>query len=181
MNFKYKALLTIAPAIFILDQLTKWLVVKNIQLYTAVPVIPGYFDLVHYKNPGAAFGMLANLGESFRQPFFYAVTVVAMVIFVIFFVKLPKQARILPVAISLVFGGIAGNILDRIRFGMVTDFLSFHIQDKVWDWNVGSWHVHVPLNWPAFNVADSAITIAMFLLVISVFKTERGEYETDTF
>jgi signal peptidase II len=125
--------------------------------------------------------MLAQWGESFRQPFFYAVTVVAVVIFFIFFLKLPKQARILPVAISLVFGGIAGNILDRIRFGMVTDFLSFHIQDKVLDWNIGGWHLHVPLSWPAFNVADSAITIAMLLLVISVFKTERGKHETDTF
>ncbi|MFH1874436.1 MAG: signal peptidase II [Pseudomonadota bacterium] len=174
MQFKYKVLLIITPLVFLFDQLTKWLVIKNIPLFGKIPIIAGYLDLVHYQNPGAAFGMFAQAAPGFRQPFFYIVTVVAIIIFAIYFLKLSKESRLLPITFSLIFGGIAGNIIDRIRVGAVTDFISVHIQYKVVNWTLWGKNISIPLDWPAFNVADSAITIAMCLLIISVFKTDRG-------
>lgn len=170
MKYKYKMLLIITPLVFILDQFTKWLVIKCIPSQGSISIIPNYVDLVFVRNPGAAFGMLAGLSDQFRNIFFFAVAVVAVIVLSVFYKRLSLKARLLPLAISLVFGGIFGNILDRIRFGEVTDFVSVHIRDVVIDWTIFKWHLHVPLNWPAFNVADSAITIAMVLLVISAFR-----------
>lgn len=172
MSFKHKALLIITPLVFILDQLTKWLIIKYIPLKEGVSVIPGYFDLVHFQNAGAAFGMFSNLPEGFRQYFFYIVAVIAVIILVVFYWQYKARNKLLPIAIALVLGGIAGNILDRIRFGAVTDFISLHIRDAAFNLNLGGRQINIPLDWPAFNVADSAITIAMFLLIISAFGKE---------
>ena len=174
MSFKYKALLIITPLIFVLDQLTKWLVIAYIPLNEGIPIISGYFDIVHFQNKGAAFGMLANLPEGFRQYFFYIVAIIAVIILAVFYWRFSEKTKLLPVAVALVFGGIAGNILDRIRLGAVTDFISFYIKDAAINLSLGKWHLHLPLDWPAFNVADSAITVAMLLLIISAFKTERS-------
>lgn len=162
MSFKYKSLLIIAPLIFLFDQLTKHLVSMEIALGQGIPVIPGFFDIVHYTNAGAAFGFLAGAHDSWRTPFFYIISVVALAGIVFYIKKLPDNERLAPFALSLVVGAIFGNGLDRLRFGAVTDFLSVHVGDKV------LWGAH--LEWPAFNVADSAITIAMVLLVISAFR-----------
>jgi len=173
MTFKYKALLFITPFVFILDQLTKWLARKYIPLHNAIPVIPGYFDLVHFQNKGAAFGMFSGMGERFRLYFFYIVAVLAVVVLAVFFVRL-AAGRLLPVAISLIFGGIAGNTTDRIKFGTVTDFISVHIRDVVTNFEAFGRQFNIPLDWPAFNIADSAITVAMFCLIISAFRAEGG-------
>jgi len=175
MSFKYKALFIITPLVFIIDQLTKWLVTMYIPFQGSVPVISGYLDLVFFRNPGAAFGMFASFGDDFRKYFFFIVAVIAVIFLAVFFAHLKKEARMLPVAISLVFAGIAGNIMDRIRFGEVTDFISVHIRDVVLDFTIFSRHMHIPLNWPAFNVADSAITVAMFMLVITAFRSDGRE------
>jgi signal peptidase II len=174
MIFKYRALLIVTPVVFFLDQLTKWLVRKYIPLHEAVPVVRGYFDIVHYENKGAAFGMFSGAGGEFRLYFFYVVSVLAVIILAGFFVKL-AGGRLLPIAVSLIFGGIAGNTTDRIRFGTVTDFISVHISDLAWNFNIFGRQFDIPLEWPAFNVADSAITVAMFCLIIYAFKTERGD------
>jgi len=81
----------------------------------------------------------------------------------------------MPITLSLIFGGIIGNLCDRLRFGAVTDFLSIHIRDVVVDFTIWARHIHVSLNWPAFNVADSSITVAMFLLIIMAFRQQKGE------
>lgn len=174
MGFKYKSLLIITPLVFILDQVTKWLVRKNIPLYEAIPVIPGYFDLVHYQNKGAAFGMFSGMNEQFRMYFFHIVAVLAVIILAVFFVRL-AGGRLLPVAISLIFGGIAGNTADRIIFGTVTDFISVHIRDIVLNFEIIGRQFRIPLDWPAFNAADSAITVAMFCLIVSAFRVERSD------
>lgn len=174
IQFKYKALLIITPVVFFLDQLTKWLVGKHIPLHDAIPVIPGYFDLVHYQNKGAAFGMFSGMSDEFRMYFFHIVAVLAVIILAVFFVRL-AGGWLLPVAISLIFGGIAGNTADRIRLGTVTDFISVHIRDVVWNFEVFGRQFNIPLDWPAFNIADSAITVAMFCLIISAFRTEGSD------
>lgn len=173
MRFKFKALFIITPLVLFLDQLTKWLVIRHIPFGGSIPVIPGYFDLVFYKNTGAAFGMLSSFGEGGKQYFFYIVAAVAVVVLSTFYSKIKDEARMLPTAIALVFAGIAGNIIDRIRFGAVTDFLSFHIKDAVLSLDLWGWRMHLPLDWPAFNVADAAITVAMCMLLITAFRAEK--------
>ncbi len=174
MRFKHK-ILVITPVIFTLDQLTKWLVIKNIPLGNAVSVIPGYLDIVHLKNTGAAFGIFAGAPDGFRQWFFYLVAAVAVIFLAGFYSRMKDDARALPTAIALIFAGIAGNIIDRMRFGAVTDFISVHVRDVVLSGELFGYQLQVPLDWPAFNVADSAITVSMALLLITAFKKERRD------
>ncbi|MFH0800117.1 MAG: signal peptidase II [Pseudomonadota bacterium] len=173
MKTKYKLLLIIAPAVFILDQVTKFAVSASLEAGSRYPVIAGFFDLVHFQNTGAAFGLFSEVGASFRVPFFYAVAVAAVVLLAMFYRTLGEDERLLPVALALVFGGIAGNVMDRLRLGAVTDFLSFHIGDRSLDFALLGIQRHIGLEWPAFNVADSAITIAMLFLLCSAF-SRRG-------
>jgi len=161
-----------APAIFLLDQVTKLVIVDAVDFGARVPVIPGFFDIVNFRNTGAAFGMFSGLSDSVRGPFFFTVAVIAVVLMVLLFRSLSDRERIMPMALSLVFAGIAGNILDRIRLGSVVDFLSFHIGDAVLDFQAFGRHVSIPLEWPAFNVADSAITTAMVLILISAVRRQ---------
>ena len=158
MVYKYKILLILAPAVFFLDQFTKYLVLQHIGFGDVIPIISGYFDLVHVRNAGAAFGLLSSLGDSFRNPFFYGISVIAIFVLASLFKNLDENNRFFPVLLSLIFGGVLGNLTDRIRFGNVVDFLSFHIQDKIL-WGIS-------LEWPSFNVADSAITVSMVFLAI---------------
>lgn len=174
MSTKYKILVTVAPAVFMLDQFTKLLIVATQDIGNRIPVIRGYFDIVHFRNEGAAFGMLAGAHDDFRAPFFFIVAIVAVVALAFFYRTLKDNEKLMPLAISLVFGGIAGNILDRIRLGSVVDFLSFHIGHGAWDFAIFGNQVHIPLEWPAFNVADSAITAAMILILYSTFFHKRG-------
>lgn len=173
MKFKYKILLAVAPAVFVLDQITKLAVLKWIELGDRIPVIPGFFDLVHFRNTGAAFGILSDAHHSFRIPFFYIVAVVATVVLAFFYRSLPDREKLMPWAFSLVFAGIAGNIVDRIFLGSVVDFLSFHVGNAALDFTLFGAARHIPLEWPAFNVADSAITVAMALLVWSAIRGGR--------
>lgn len=166
MQYKYKTFLLITPLIVVLDQFTKYLVLQNLAFHEAIPVIPGYFDLVHVRNYGAAFGMLSSLGSGFRNPFFYGISAIAIFVLASLFKNLDAKDRFYSPILSLISGGVLGNLIDRIRFGNVVDFLSFHIQDKqVWG---------MALEWPAFNVADSAITVSMVVLAIHFVKKGQG-------
>lgn len=162
MPAKYKILLILGPTVFLFDLLTKWLVLKYIPIGGSIAVIPNFFDLVHVRNTGAAFGMLASLGEAIRVPFFYGISALALIILVYCFRTLDSANRIYPWALSLISAGVLGNLLDRIRFGSVVDFVSLHVGDKMVS--------GVELRWPAFNVADSAITVAMVLLIAHALK-----------
>lgn len=173
MSFKYKLLLLVSPAIVLLDQFTKWLILKNVPLYDSIPVIPGFFDIVHVRNTGAAFGMLASSDAGFREPFFYIVAVVAVVILINMLRKLSPQDKVMAWVVALVAGGLVGNLIDRLRFGNVVDFLSFHWRDAVANWSFFGRAVSFRWEWPSFNVADSAITIAMMLLVVQMLFIEK--------
>ena len=162
LPYKYKTLLWIAPLVLLLDQLTKFFIVKTLSIGQELPVVPGIFDIVHYRNAGAAFGMLANLDVWVRDPFFYGISAVALLAMIIIFRHLDLADHFFPYPLSLITGGILGNFVDRVRFGNVVDFLSFHI----YDWKFGS----IPLEWPAFNVADSAITVSMVLLAAHMLR-----------
>lgn len=139
-----------ASAIIVLDQITKAVITAHFALHEVLPVIPGFFNLVHVLNPGAAFGFLANASETFRYVFFTGVTVLAAGLIIFYLVKSRPRNLILAGSLTLIFGGAVGNLIDRLRVGAVVDFL---------DVFVGSLH------WPAFNVADSAITVGAILMI----------------
>ncbi len=137
------------------DQLSKWLVVRGLARHENVAVVPGFFDLTHIVNYGAAFGFLnTGPGSPWRTVFFVTVALAALMAMTVILRRTPKRSLTLTLAIGLVAGGAAGNLIDRVRLGYVVDFLDFYI---------GSHH------WPAFNVADSAITVGVGLLLLDNF------------
>lgn len=170
MMFKYRCLLIISPLIVVADQCTKLWIRAAIPQQGSVTIIPGYFDLVHVMNTGAAFGMLAGAATQWRTIFFGGIAGVALIGIGFFLTRLDPRERLLPCIFSLVVGGIIGNIIDRLRFGAVTDFLSVHWRNTFVNWRWGPLHLHFPLEWPAFNIADSAITVSMLLLAWQVVK-----------
>ncbi len=150
---KYLRLGLIAGAVIIADQITKFIILRDVGLHTTIPVIPGFFQITHVQNPGGAFGFLANQSALVRGILFLAVSTVAVGLVAWFYHKTPPTHRWLAAGFALIFGGAIGNLIDRVRLGRVVDFLDFFI---------GRWH------WPAFNVADSAITVGITIFVIHV-------------
>ena len=148
--------LSLAALVLLADQATKWLVLQTMPLGDVIP-ITGFFNLVHVRNPGAAFSFLADAGGWQRWLFaFFAIGVSAVLIVMIR--KAPDQ-RLFCLAAALIIGGAIGNLIDRLVFGEVIDFLDFF-------WN--QWH------WPAFNLADSAITVGAVMLALDMFKSEKS-------
>jgi signal peptidase II len=139
-----------AAGVVVLDQATKALVLARLALYESVVVLPDFFNLTHVRNPGAAFGLFAGRAASFRTPFFLVATLVALVVILIALKRIGPGERWKRFALALVFGGALGNLVDRLRWGEVVDFL-----DVFWR----TYH------WPAFNVADSAITVGVGVLL----------------
>lgn len=139
--------LWLAFAVIVADHLTKWWVSSALNYQEAVPVLP-YFSLVLVHNTGAAFSFLADAG-GWQRWFFIAVGVIATVIIVRLLKHHAHEPR-LALALALVLGGALGNVIDRVALGYVVDFLYFHYRD---------------LAWPAFNVADSAITVGAVMLI----------------
>jgi len=163
MSRKPLFLVLISGSTIALDQLTKLQVQKHFSLHESLPILEGFFSLTYILNPGAAFGFLADQGETFRAIFFLVVSVIALGLLASFFRQTPEDEPLALGAISLLFGGAIGNLIDRVRLGEVVDFLDFYI---------GQHH------WPAFNVADSAITVGISFLMIHLFlekKQEKGD------
>ncbi|OGQ58853.1 MAG: signal peptidase II [Deltaproteobacteria bacterium RIFCSPLOWO2_02_FULL_53_8] len=146
-----KILIAIAAAIAIVDQITKAAVLARLFFTESVSVIPGLFNLVHYRNPGAAFSILSSGGTG-RTVFLLTTSIVALII--IGFIARQARGGLQGAALGLIAGGALGNLVDRVRFGYVVDFLDFYI---------GGYH------WPAFNVADSAITTGAILAVFAFY------------
>jgi signal peptidase II len=165
MKKKYKLFMFTAALILIADQVTKLAILRGLELGARVPIIGGFFDIVHFRNTGAAFGMFSNMPDGLRVPLFYGISVVAAALIILYLRSLKDDELGMAFALSLVFGGMIGNVFDRIRLGSVVDFLSLHIGDRILDISFLGWAWKVPLEWPAFNVADSAITVAIFILL----------------
>jgi len=142
--------LWLSVVVAVADQATKYLVVKAMEPYAAVPVIEGFFNLVLAFNTGAAFSFLSNAG-GWQVWLLSILAVVIVAVLVVWLGRLGPGERWTAVALSLVIGGAVGNLIDRVRLGHVVDFLDFY---------VGEWH------WPAFNVADSAIFVGVVVLLL---------------
>jgi len=155
--------LVIAVSIFALDRVTKAAISSGMPLHTSENIIPGFFDLVHARNTGVAFSMFSDASpfiKSFLIPLFSAAAVV-MVLVLLW--KSDPAARRLRYALVVILSGAAGNLYERAVYGYVVDFLDVY---------VGTYH------WPAFNVADSAITIGAGLLLLDSVRGAAEEPET---
>ena len=147
MSISFLRSLAIATIILLLDQLSKWSALSNLKLGVPEPVLP-FMNWLLLLNPGAAFSFLAQ-GSGWQRWFFTIVGLVACV-YIVWLLRKSQNDKILCVALSLILGGALGNVLDRIMYGAVVDFIDLHY---------ANWH------WPAFNIADSAICIGAALII----------------
>ncbi|MGH9498989.1 MAG: signal peptidase II [Terriglobales bacterium] len=143
----------IALLIVCLDRLTKWMVAKNISLHDSVPVVPGFFRLTHVENRGAAFGLFADSPEQWKIAMLVLFSIVALIVVLALLWRNSHAMTSTGIGLALILGGAVGNLWDRLLNGRVVDFLLFY---------VGQYQ------WPAFNVADSAIVCGAGLLVIEI-------------
>jgi len=160
--FRFRLLLIVSLAVLTLDQATKFYIDNRFALYESATVFENFFHITYVRNKGAAFGILAN--NAFRVPFFITVASIAVIGILWYLRKLGEGQKLHVLALSLIFSGAVGNLIDRIRLGEVIDFLDVH------------WYRH---HWPAFNVADSAICIGVGLLLLDMWRQESRKKKAD--
>ncbi|MGH7865110.1 MAG: signal peptidase II [Candidatus Binataceae bacterium] len=156
----YLVLLAIVTApIIVLDQATKLLVGAQMELGESIPIITNYLDLTYTQNPGAAFSMFANLSSQYRLAFLIALSTGAIVVLLWLLVQ-NERVSLTSFALALVLAGASGNLIDRARLGRVIDFVRVHYRE---DWS-----------YPIFNVADSAISVGVALIILGTLM-QRGD------
>lgn len=155
LSGKWKTISVWLAAIIILDQLTKVIVARTMALYQSIAIFDGLFSFTYVRNPGAAFGIFAGNAEIFRRPFLILVSILASGFIVTLLHRLDGRERGLITALTFILGGAVGNLIDRMIYGEVIDFL-----DVYWR----NYH------WPAFNVADSFITIGVAIALFRLYK-----------
>jgi signal peptidase II len=149
---KYLLLLVICFVTIVADQWTKNLVHKHFVWGESRPIVQNYFALTYVRNTGAAFGFLNKAPAAFREPFFIIVPLIAMAVILVIFIRLRDEQLLMAGSLSLVLAGAIGNLIDRLRFGFVIDFLDFHWREVY--------------HWPAFNIADACIVVGVGVLFI---------------
>ena len=160
MKYKF-CLLTLG--VLVLDHVTKWLARTKLDPERAIEVIPGYLRISYVSNTGVAFGLFRDLDSPWKPYVLAAMAIVAVVVIFVYSSRMPSSRRLLQSALAVIMGGILGNFVDRILQGYVVDFIEFHIRDNFY--------------WPTFNVADSAITVGIGLLLIDAVKNTEPDEE----
>lgn len=145
----------LAIVVFALDRWSKYLVDTRVGPYETRTVIPGFFDIVRSQNPGVAFGMFSESPDASRTLLLVLFSVVALAALAWMMWRNRHADAANRVAIALIFGGAAGNVFDRVKYGMVTDFLDFHVRNY---------------HWYVFNVADTAITVGAGLMLLGMYR-----------
>ena len=158
---RYLLLVGVSLILVALDQLTKMFVVHTMRLHESISIIEGFFSLTYIRNPGAAFGIFATTNSAFRLIFFVGTSIFALGLLGTIFYRLHPDDVWGQLTVSSIFGGAIGNLVDRLRYGEVIDFLDFH---------VSGYH------WPAFNVADSAISVGVVSLLV-IFSLDKKKEE----
>lgn len=143
--------------VIILDQFSKYVVSDLLHLYESVAVLP-FFSITLLHNPGAAFSFLAGAG-GWQRWLFTGIALVVSVVIVVWVKRLPATEKWQAAALSLILGGALGNVIDRLRLSYVVDFLDFYYRQ---------WH------WPPFNVADSAITVGVAIMLLSALRARKS-------
>jgi len=152
--------LWIVGAIAALDQVAKALVDRYLELHESRTIVEGLARLTHVQNRGAAFGILSDADLPYQSVLFSVVSVIALGAIAVYAWKLPDASRLPQTALALIMGGAVGNLIDRMRLGYVIDYVDVY------------WGRH---HWPAFNVADSAISIGVALLVLDILRSPQPE------
>lgn len=139
--------------IFLLDRVSKYFVITRMDPAETIPIVKGFFHITFVKNAGAAFGLLQD-----KKWFFVVITLVIIAVMIYFVFTMARQNMLLSLTLGLITGGAAGNLIDRLGSGLVTDFLDFR---GIWPY--------------VFNFADSAIVVGVFLLTIQIFRMEKAQ------
>ena len=160
MSGKWRNISLWLAAIVVLDQSTKIIVQRTMALYQSIPIIDGLFNLTYVRNTGAAFGIFAGSAEIFRRPFLILVSILASGFIISLLRRLEDQQKGLLSALAFVLGGAIGNLIDRIFYGEVIDFLDVYWRDY---------------HWPAFNIADSFITVGVAIALYCLYKHEGSD------
>ncbi len=143
--------LAVALIVIVLDQLTKLAVVNNVPILSRRPIVGSILRLTHIRNSGAVFGIMKGAGTYFT---FFSIVAAAVLIVVLFFAR--RASALVKISLGLVLGGAVGNLIDRLRYGAVVDFIDIGVSSN--------------LRWPCFNAADAAITIGVILLLLNSLK-----------
>jgi signal peptidase II len=155
LNRKYRLALTISACVLLFDQITKVIIDRGMALYQSLEIVPNFVHITYVRNTGAAFGFLAGSHSNLRIIFFVAISTIAIVCIFYLLKNIRSDLTAFIVSLSLILGGALGNFVDRLRMGEVIDFIDIH------------WY---QTHWPAFNVADSAITIGVVLLFLQMLR-----------
>src|SRR3972149_2294418 len=145
-------------AVVLLDQVTKAGIASKMLLYDSSIIIKGLLNLTYVRNPGAAFGFLSHAAPVFRSAFFILITVSAIGLIFYYIAMSKENEACLVFALSLILGGAVGNLIDRVRFGEVVDFIDVY------------WKTY---HWPAFNVADAAISLGAFIMIFEMLRRKK--------
>ncbi len=163
LHFHRFVLLSLVVTLIVsLDQITKAYIINTMHLHESITIIPGYFNLTYIRNPGAAFGIMGTTSSGFRLIFFFLTSLFAMGLLITIFLRLDMHDWWGQMTIASIFGGAIGNFIDRLQYGEVIDFLDFYINGY---------------HWPAFNVADSAISVGVCsLLLLFAFEKRKPKF-----
>ena len=148
---KYLTVTLVAALTIGADQLIKYFICQRLPKYSVTEVVSDYFNIVHYRNSRIAFGLLKNYGSDYKTASLIIVSCVALLLLFYLITQIKRDQNLQTWGLSLVLGGAVGNLIDRFRLGEVVDFLDFH------------WHSH---HWPAFNIADAAISVGIGLIIL---------------
>ncbi|MEM6455506.1 MAG: signal peptidase II [Acidobacteriota bacterium] len=159
--FPKRLYLLLALIVLVLDQWSKWLIEAHLPLYASIDLIPG-LNFTHVRNTGVAFGLFAAHGDAMRTAVLSGLALVTLGILGVYFRRIPRAERLLLTALGLVLGGAVGNLIDRITSGGVTDFIDVY---------VGTYH------WHTFNIADSAISVGIGVMLLHAFRPELGRVD----
>jgi len=174
-----KGIILIVASVFILDQISKYVVKHTLQLSESVSILGTFFQLSYVQNSGMAFGIQIE-----NKILFTLLSIVALTLVIYYLIKSKKEHPFLQIALALILGGAIGNILDRLIYGKVVDFLDFEFFDislptfKFLVINFQGYHM---TRWPVFNIADAAVSCGMILIALSViFIKESSKSEVPT-
>ena len=162
MKNKYVLLFFVSGVLIVMDQYTKLMVSLHIPLNYSVKVVEGFFNFTHIRNSGVAFGLFASQQSEYKALMFIAISTIAIIAILVIFHQTPKEKKMVQTGLILIFSGAIGNLIDRILHGEVIDFVDFFINRS---------------HFPAFNIADSCITIGVALMVVDLFC---GESQPDS-
>lgn len=153
----------VAIGVFGIDRLTKWIIESRLSAFDTRPVIPGFFEIVHSQNRGAAFGLFSESTSEWRTSVLIGLSLIALVVLAGMLWKASRLDWRTALGLALIFGGAMGNVFDRMIWGTVTDFLLFYIGT---------------MQWPAFNAADTAIVAGSGLLLLEFLKPKSQPAQT---